>query len=490
MRFFNIPEKLGNNIGKKEVINQENDFFNNINPHNGEIICKVMASKKSDVEFAIKNAKENQMKWASIPPVKRGQILFEIAELMEKYKNDIAEIVSNETGKILSHALGEVGGAIAEARFNAGEGQRFFGRTTTSGVENKYAMTIREPLGVAGLIIASNTPIANVAWKVFPALICGNAVVLKASEDAPLTSWIFGKICEESKLPDGVLNIVQGFGKDAGQPLVESEDVQVISFTGSTAVGKMIASVAGQRLAKVSLELGGKNPLVVCDDADLEKASNWIINSSFSNAGQRCAASSRIIVFESIYEKLKNLLIEKTKKLSLGVGEKDYLGPVINERQLINMLKDINKAVKNGAKIIVGGKRMLDEEHKKGFYMEPTIIENVAMEDEISRKELFGPITCLYKAKDFKEAIEMANDSPYALTACIHTKNVNRATEFSRKVISGVAVINGGTHGSEPHMPFGGPKNSGNGSREPGPEALDVYSNLKDIYQFVDIENL
>jgi len=230
---------------------------------------------------------------------------------MRRHREEIARIVSLETGMSFKAALGETDGAIAQGEFMAGEGRRLYGRTTTSAVPNKYAMTIRQPVGVAGLIIAANTPIANVAWKVFPALICGNAAVLKAAEDTPATAWIFGKIAQEAGLPAGVLNIVQGYGEEAGVPLVAHSDVDLISFTGSTAVGREIASIAGRRLAKVSLELGGKNPLMVCDDADLENAAKWVLLSAFSNAGQRCAAGSRIIVFESIYEAFREMLLTR-----------------------------------------------------------------------------------------------------------------------------------------------------------------------------------
>jgi aldehyde dehydrogenase (NAD+) len=351
-------------------------------------------------------------------------------------------------------------------------------------------MTVREPIGVAGLIIAANTPIANVTWKVFPALICGNATVLKAAEDAPVTAWIFGKIAHDAGLPPGVLNVIQGFGDEAGAPLVANPDVDIISFTGSTAVGKEIAAVAGRRLARVSLELGGKNPLVVCDDADLENAAKWVLLSAFSNAGQRCASGSRIIIFDAIYEKFRNMLVEQTEKLRIGPTDEDDFGPVINEKQLNNMLEAINNSKQNGAQILTGGKRLQDPDHAKGFYLAPTLIENVDPHDEISNIELFGPIACLYRVKDFADALAMANDSPYGLTACIHTRNINRALQFTKKVQTGVAIINAGTYGSEPHMPFGGLKNSGNGTREPGTEALDIYSNLKDVYICIDPDSL
>jgi aldehyde dehydrogenase (NAD+) len=409
---------------------------------------------------------------------------------MRKYQEEIASIVTLETGMSFKQALGETGGAIAQGEFMAGEGRRLYGRTTTSAVPNKYAMVVRQPLGVAGLIIAANTPIANVAWKVFPALICGNAAVLKAAEDTPATAWIVGRIAKEVGLPPGVLNIIQGYGEEAGAPLVANPEVDVISFTGSTEVGRQIAEVAAQRLAKVSLELGGKNPLVVCDDADLENAANWVLLSAFSNAGQRCASGSRIIIFDSIYDKFRDMLVESTKKLKVGPGDDDDFGPVINEVQLANMLAAVEQARQKGSVVLTGGHRLTDPAHADGFYMAPTIIEKVDPHDEISTEEIFGPITCLYRVKDFAEALSLANDSPYGLTACIHTRSIHRAIEFTQKVQAGVAMVNAGTYGSEPHMPFGGLKQSGNGTREPGTEALDVYSELKDIYINIDTEML
>ncbi|MGD9138262.1 MAG: aldehyde dehydrogenase family protein, partial [Desulfobacterales bacterium] len=406
------------------------------------------------------------------------------------HRKELAAIVALETGMSMNAASGEVGGAIAQGEFMAGEGRRFYGRTTTSAVPNKYAMTVRQPLGVAGLIIAANTPIANVAWKVFPALLCGNSAVLKAAEDTPATAWYFGEIANEAGLPPGVLNIIQGYGREAGAPIVANPGVDVISFTGSTSVGREIASIAGQRLAKVSLELGGKNPLVVCDDADLETAATWALLSAFSNAGQRCASGSRIIIFETVYDTFRAILIEETRKLKVGPGDDDDLGPVINAKQLDNMIKAVEKARQEGASILIGGQRLTGEAHANGYYMAPTIIENVDAGAEISTTELFGPITCLYRVADFTKALQLANQSPYGLTACIHTRNIHRATEFTRKVQAGVAVVNAGTYGSEPHMPFGGFKQSGNGTREPGTEALDVYSNLKNIIVNIDPEQI
>jgi alpha-ketoglutaric semialdehyde dehydrogenase len=485
-----LPETIPNWINGKEYLACSGDSFDNISPHNGSSICKVAKSNLEDVDKAVKAAQKAQQEWENTPAVQRGHLLHQICNALEESQDEIARIVALETGKSYNEAKGETGGAIAVGRFFAGEGQRLYGRTTTSGVENKYAMTVRQPCGVAGLIIAANTPIANVGWKVFPALICGNGVVLKAAEDTPATAWIFSKIAHEAGLPPGVLNVIQGLGLEAGAPLVEHPDVDVLSFTGSTAVGRWIAEVAGKRLTKVSLELGGKNPLVVCDDADLDNAVKWTCLSAFSNAGQRCAAGSRIIVFESVYEKFKTKLVEAIRILKIGPGNDDDLGAVINERQLNNMITSVTKARESGADILCGGSRMIDSDHANGFYMEPTLIENVGVDDEISMCELFGPIAILYKTKDFDDALQMANNSPYGLTSCIHTKNYHRAMQFSNKVRSGATVVNAGTYGSEPHMPFGGLGQSGNGSREPGTEAIDVYSELKDIYYIVDPEQL
>ncbi|MGE5340706.1 MAG: aldehyde dehydrogenase family protein [Candidatus Omnitrophota bacterium] len=481
-----FPQEIFNWVNGNEKTAISTKTFDKINPDNGTVLCQVARSEQADIQSAVNAAKAAQPSWADIPPVKRGLILNDVVAAMKQNRETIARIVSLETGKSYKDALGETDGAIQLGFFFAGEGQRLYGRTTTSGAPNKYAMTIRQPIGIAGLIIAANTPIANVAWKVFPALICGNAAILKSAEDTPATAWIFGKVAHDAGLPAGVLNIIHGYGEEAGAPLVQHPDVGVISFTGSTEVGRLIAVQTGQRMARASLELGGKNPLVVCDDADLDNAAKWVLLSAFSNAGQRCAAASRIIVFDSVYDKFRTMLIERTNQLKLGTADDDDFGPVINLEQLENMIRVINRARETGATILTGGNRLTDARHQNGCYMAPTLIENVKPADEISTMELFGPIACLYRVTDYNEAFALANDSPYGLTACIHTRNVNRAIQFTQKIQTGVAVVNAGTYGSEPHMPFGGFKQSGNGTREPGTEALDVYSELKDIYMIID----
>lgn len=478
----NIPDKIPNWIDGQERAPLSGDWFEKKMPTNGQLLCQVARSNGKDVNLAIQVAQNAQSEWAGTTVVRRSDILREIAIMMRHYKKEIASIVAAETGKSMANALGETDAAIEMGFFVAGEGRRYYGRTTTASMAHRAVMSIRQPVGIAGLIIASNTPIANVAWKAFPSILCGNASILKPSEDTPATAWIFGKICQQAGLPIGVLNIVQGFGPEAGAPLVSSPDVDLISFTGSCETGRQIQKIAGERLAKVCLELGGKNALVVCDDADLSKALHWTLQSAFSNAGQRCAAASRIIVFDAIYEKFKASIVTSIKSLSVGPEDTDFLGPVINEKQLNKMIEEVHKAVAEGSMLLTGGDRLQDASHKNGYYMAPTLLENVDPNAEISKRELFGPITILYRVSDLLEALTLANNSPYGLTTAIHTKDLNRSMYYAEQAEVGVVIINGGTFGSESHMGFGGVKNSGTGWREAGLEALDVYSEWKYIH--------
>jgi aldehyde dehydrogenase (NAD+) len=481
-----LPAEAGNRIAGADRPALAGEWFDKLNPATGAPLARIARSRAADVDQAVAAARAAQPAWGALPGVRRGEILYAVAGALAARRAEVARVVALETGKSFAHALGETDGAVALGRFMAGEGQRLYGRTTTSGVAGKLAMTVREPLGVAGLIVAANTPIANVAWKVFPALVCGNAAVLKAAEDAPLTAWLFAVIAEAAGLPPGVLNVVQGYGEEAGAPLVAHPDVAVLSFTGSTAVGREIAAVAGRRLAKLSLELGGKNPFVVCDDADLERACRWALLSAFSNAGQRCASGSRLIIFDSVYERFRDLLVAGAERLKVGPGDEDDFGPVINAEQLDGILAALERAQARGARALTGGRRLTGGHYGEGFYLAPTLVEGAGPQDELSTSELFGPIATLYRVPDFAAALALANDSPYGLTACIHTRSLDRALEFVRRVQAGVAVVNAGTYGSEPHMPFGGVKQSGNGSREPGSEALDIYSSLKDVYITLD----
>src|SRR5687767_12334786 len=477
-----IPSVIPNQIGGEDARASDGRTFPKVDPATGRVICQVARSSAGDIAGAVACAKSAQPAWADTTPVRRGEILRQLTLLMRERREAIAALVARETGKSRKDALGETDAAIEMGFFVAGEGRRFYGQTTTSAVPNKAAMIVRQPLGVAGLIIAANTPIANVAWKAFPALLCGNAAILKASEDTPLSAWAFGVLAAEAGVPEGVYATIHGLGPEAGAPLVEHPDVAVVSFTGSCEVGRWIAETAGRRLAKTCLELGGKNPLIVCDDADLQNAVTWTIGSAFSNAGQRCASGSRIIVFDGVYDRFRELLVAAAGRLKVGTDDTDDFGPVINEEQMTNMLAAVDRARAAGAAVLTGGSRLTGDAYGDGFFVAPTIIEQVEADDEISRSELFGPITCLYRVRTFEEALALANDSPFGLTASIHTQNLNRAMTFLARIQSGVAVVNGGTYGSEPHMPFGGLRQSGNGWREAGTQALDVYSDLKTIY--------
>jgi aldehyde dehydrogenase (NAD+) len=477
-----IPAVIPNLVAGVDRPSADGRTFAKLDPATGKEICRVVRSTAEDVGAAVDAARRAQPAWAELTPVRRGDILRQIALLMRDHRSSIAELVSRETGKSLKDALGETDAAIEMGFFVAGEGRRFYGHTTTSAVPNKSAMVVRQPLGVAGLIIAANTPIANVAWKAFPALLCGNAAILKAAEDTPLSAWAFGVLAREAGVPEGVYATIHGFGEEAGAPLVEHPDVAVVSFTGSCEVGRWIAETAGRRLAKTCLELGGKNPLIVCDDADLENAVMWTLGSAFSNAGQRCAAGSRIIVFDAVYDQFKSMLVDAATRLTVGTKDSDFLGPVINHEQMTNMLAAVGRAKDAGAAILTGGYRLTGPGYDGGYFVAPTLIENVKPTDEISSCELFGPITCLYRVFTFEDAVRLANDSPFGLTASVHTQSLHRAMTFLNRIQAGVAVVNGGTYGSEPHMPFGGLRQSGNGWREAGTEALDVYSDAKTIY--------
>src|SRR5262245_4324620 len=361
------------------------------------------------------------------------------------------------------------------------EVSRFYGKTMTSPIPNRSVRTERAPIGVCAAIMPFNSPLAGIAWKVFPALLCGNAVVVKSHELTPYTAVAVGHLLRDAGLPSGLYSVVQGFGPDVGGPLIEDARVGVVSFTGSSVTGKLIQrTVSGRRvLAKVCLELGGKNPLVVCDDADLTLAADHAVASAFIDAGQRCAAGSRIIVFDRVYDAFRDAMVKRTAAVKVGSGPQDECGPVISRQSLDLLLFAVGTAVKRGARVLAGGRAV--EALAPGYYMAPTILEGLSHDDELSQQELFGPITCLYRVEDFDAAIRMANATAFGLTGAIHTFNSNRIEQFIARYRAGLVSINGQTYGAGPHMPFGGVKNSGNGFREPGTEALDVYCEWKTV---------
>jgi aldehyde dehydrogenase (NAD+) len=477
------PDPVVHWIGDADRPPISGDFIVKHNPCDGTVLGQIARGGAEDADVAVGAASAAFEAWSQTPIIVRGEILRRATLLLMERRDEAAGIVSLETGKSRKDALGEVGAAIEMGLFIAGEARRFYGRTTTSAMPNRTAMTVRQPIGPAALIIAANTPIANVAWKVYPALLCGNSAVLKPSESTPYIANWFARLLHEAGLPPGVLSVLHGLGPEVGAPLVEDERVRLVSFTGSVGVGRFIQNAAGGRLAKVCLELGGKNPFVVCDDADLEAAAEAAVLSAFSNAGQRCASGSRLIVFASVYDEFRRLLLDRTSALRLGPGDDDDLGPVINERQMVAILGAVERAIaEDGVTRAAGGVRLEDASHAGGYYVAPTVLENARADARISRDEVFGPVTCLYRVDGFDDALRMANDTEFGLTAAIHTSSIHRAEVFRDRCRAGVISINGPTYGSEPHMPFGGLKNSGNGFREAGTEVLDVYSDWKSVY--------
>ncbi|MBU1179234.1 aldehyde dehydrogenase family protein [Patescibacteria group bacterium] len=487
---MNYLEKIPHWINNEEVYpEKEKDFIPKFNPATGKLFSLVARGKKIEADKAISSAIKSFENWSETPVVKRAEIIREATQIIQKQKEEIAVLIALEAGKSFKDSMGEMNAAIEMGFFVAGEGARFYGKTTTSAIPHRSAMTMRQPVGICALINPANNPVAGFAWKVFPALLCGNTAVLKPSENTPYTSIVMAKILKKAGLLSGALSVIQGLGKEAGQYLIEDHRVDLISFTGSVQTGKQIQQIAGKRLAKICLELGGKNALIVCDDANLENAAESAVLSAFSSAGQRCASGSRIIVFDSIFENFKKLIVEKTNKLKIGVKDDDNFGPLISKNAVEKVRLAVNKARSQGAKVLSGGQKFSDTD-KFGYYFKPTILENVDPENEISKTELFGPVTILYKVKDLKEAITLANNSPFGLTAAIHTKSINRAQVFQEQCRVGVVSINGHTYGSEPHMPFGGLRNSGTGWREAGTEALDIYSEWKTIYTIHDPNNI
>lgn len=482
--------KINNWINGQYCSDFSTNYLEKRNPHTGKVYSNFINSSAETTKYAIDSADKAFDNWAETPPVKRGKVLFHFVDLLKKNRAQLANTVAIETGKIYSHALSEVDAAISVGEFFASEGMRLYSNSLTTGTENKYVYSVRQPIGVAGLIVPANTPIANISWKIFPALICGNTVVLKSSEDAPQIASEIAELSEKSGLPKGVLNCIHGDGRISGKYLVEDKRVKVISFTGSTKVGLSISEAAAKRLARVSLELGGKNAIVICDDADLDSAIEWTVASAFSNAGQRCASASRVIIQEKIYDDFMYRFVNQAKSLKLGIDEDCYLGPVININQHNNILSSIQKAVIDGGILRCGGKIPDNIELQNGYYIEPTIIEGIDMNASISCNEVFGPVATVYTFKSIQDALKLTNQTQYGLTAAIHTKEINKAIWFSQKVRTGVVNINSGTFGSEAHMPFGGFDNSGNGTREPGTEALDVYTELKNISVLVNEKSI
>ena len=475
------PESVCHWIDDVEVPASSALTFEKRCPMNDSVVAQVARGTGAEVEMALTAASRAVDRWSRLPAPRRGEVLGRAASLLRAAEREFAAVVQTETGKPWKNAAAEVASSADLAVFMESEGSRLYGKTMTSPVLNRSVRTERAPIGVCAAIMPFNSPLAGVAWKTFPALVCGNAVVAKSHELTPYTAVALGKLLRDAGLPKGVYSAVQGLGGEVGTPLVEDSRVGLVSFTGSVATGKLIQQrVSGRSvLAKVCLELGGKNPLIVCDDADLEVAAEHATASAFIDAGQRCAAGSRIIVFDRVYDAFRDAMIRRANAVKVGSGDQDDCGPVISRTSLDRLLRAVECAVGRGGRVLAGGHAV--EALAPGYYMAPTVLENVAHDDPISQQEQFGPVTCLYRVASFDEAIQLANATAYGLTGAIHTFNSNRIEQFIARYRAGLVSINGPTYGAGPHMPFGGVKNSGNGFREPGTEALDVYCEWKTV---------
>jgi aldehyde dehydrogenase (NAD+) len=468
-------------IDDAEVASVTGAAFEKRSPIDDRVVATVARGSAADVTRAIGLSTAAAEAWARMPPPRRGEILGRAAALLRSKERELGEIIQVETGKPWKNAVAEVASSADLGQFMEGEGSRFYGKTMTSPIPNRAVRTERAPVGVCAAIMPFNSPLAGVAWKAFPALLCGNAVVAKSHELTPYTAVAFGKVLQEAGLPRGVYAVVQGYGPEVGMPLIEDERVGLVSFTGSVPTGKRIQEAVSKRavLAKVCLELGGKNPLVVCDDADLSKAAEHAVASAFIDAGQRCAAGSRIVVFDRVYDAFRDAMLARTAVVKVGSGAQDDCGPVVSRHSLDRLLLAVEAAVKRGARVLCGGHAVASL--APGYYMAPTVLDQVSHDDPISQEEQFGPITCLYRVRDFDEALRMANATTFGLTGAIHTTNHNRIEQFITRYRGGLVSVNGPTYGAGPHMPFGGVKNSGNGFREPGTESLDVYCEWKTV---------
>ena len=468
-------------INGEWVDSSTGETFDDINPATLEMIAKLQKASQDDVQRAVDSAHDAFEAWSTTPAPGRGKILFRAARILEERKEDLARLMTVEMGKILKETRGDVQEAIDMTYYAAGEGRRLLGETTTSELHDKFCMTVRRPVGVVGLITPWNFPLAIPAWKIMPALISGNTIVFKPASDTPLLSIELVKILAEAGLPEGVLNMVMGEGSTVGSAIVHNKGIRAISFTGSVETGKWILGEAGKDMRRVSLEMGGKNPIIVMDDADLDLAIDGVLWGAFGTTGQRCTAASRVIVNERILPEFQKRLIERTKKLRLGSGldESTDVGPVINNSQLNKVAKYVSIGKEEGAKLVLGGRAV---KPLPGYFFEPTIFSDVSPDMRIAQEEIFGPVISLISAKDLDEAIDIANSVIYGLSSSIYTKDIKNAFRAIEKIEAGITYINAPTIGAEIHLPFGGVKATGNGTREAGTTAIEEFTEIKAVY--------
>jgi len=480
------PKAYRDFIDGEWVESSTRESFESRNPADkSEVIGSFQSSGQADIEAAVEAARRAWKRWRLVPAPKRAEHLFRMGEILVRRKEEYAREMTREMGKPLREARGDVQEAIDVCYHVAGEGRRLHGHTTPSELPNKACYSVRAPLGVCGLITPWNFPMAIPSWKLIPALACGNTVVIKPSSDAPLSAYHLVKVCQEVGIPRGVVNYVTGGGEATGTTLVRHPGVALISFTGSSETGRLVNLACADTFKRVSLEMGGKNAMIVMDDARLDLAVDGALWGAFATTGQRCTATSRIVVHKKILKEFVDRFVERAGSLKVGDGldESVDVGPLINEAQLKKVMDYIQIGRDEGADPVLGGVRLTKNEYGRGFYFPPTIFTGVTRGMRIAREEIFGPVVCVLAADSLEDALEIANDSPYGLSSSIYTQDVNRAFMATRDLETGIAYVNSSTIGAETHLPFGGVKRSGNGHREGAAHtAIDIFSEWKTVY--------
>jgi acyl-CoA reductase-like NAD-dependent aldehyde dehydrogenase len=456
--------------------------FQTINPANEELVAEIARAEVSDVDAAVSAATEAFKSWRLVPAPLRGELLFKVGDILKQKKEELARLLTQDMGKVIAEARGDVQEAIDMAYFMGGEGRRLLGYTAPVEMPDKFGMAVRDPAGMVGLITPWNFPVAVPSWKIFPALVAGNTIIWKPSPETPAISAAFVKVFEEAGLPAGVFNLLLAPGAEVGRALVEHPGVRVLSFTGSTTTGRAIAESAARLNKKVSLEMGGKNAIIVLDDANIELVTDATLWAAFGTSGQRCTAASRLIVQKGIANKVKESLVERTKTLRLGNGleETVQIGPVINKAALNRIHNYVQIGQKEGARALAGAS--VADVNGKGFFYTPTLFDGVKPGSTLEAEEIFGPVLSIIEVDSLEEAIEVNNRSQYGLSTSIFTQDVNRAFTAMRDIFSGLVYINHGTTGAEIQFPFGGVRGTGNGHREAGQAALEVFTEWKSIY--------
>ncbi len=480
-----VPKVLKNFIGGEWIESTSGRAFENRNPANiDDLVGMFPSSTAEDVDAAVQAASAAAESWRLTPAPKRAEILYRTAETLVRRKEELAREMTREMGKVLGETRGDVQEAIDMTYYMAGEGRRLEGQTTPSELRNKFAMSVRQPLGVCGMITPWNFPMAIPSWKIMPALICGNTVVIKPAEDTPLSTYNLAQILSEAGLPRGVLNVVNGQGPEAGAPLVQHPGIAAVSFTGSTEVGRLVNETCAANFKPCHLEMGGKNIIVVMDDANLDLAVEGAVWAGFGTTGQRCTAASRVAVQKRVYREFLDKFLARVRALKVGDGldPASEMGPCINEQQLETVMKYVDIGKREGAKLLAGGQRLTGGPFTKGWFHEPTVFTDVAPKMRIAQEEIFGPVVAVLEFDKFEEAIEIANGVTYGLSASIYTHDVNKAFAAMRDIHTGIVYVNAPTIGAEIHLPFGGTKRTGNGHREAGTAALDFYSEWKTLY--------